>query len=851
MPEAGMNPESGPRFNYDAPKDNGGGGGVEGDAMNEWDKRDRFMEQMNLSPVNTFLEKTKKIDLVSEEENPEKKKIEREKLVEAYVDILHSQIDVTDGLNDFLEKLENPFYDTRWSYEAIKRVSQEVENQLREPGIGPEGKAWLKRLTKDLIWHKANFQVVEAMGIACDFYYDGELQMRTLRTMHRKVIAKDFVQLYQKELKGLSLSDEEKGLINKTIEDAQRRLPLEKEVPVDNGQGGQEGVNEKQIVKTHYSQVAENEKMLLKEGLREEAISFQDDADFWRKAIAFTDQWDHDFCEEKPLYRAQCSNQDRIELTEKERDFIIKLFAEWAFKDNPNFEFFDYNVLKDGAKPEDQKKEDIIRTVKVPNMILNRFRINDTEQNYEKYHALIEQLLLQGALDKLTKIQTISDKAQAEIEYNSLLDSIKEGAERRLSNYYSPEKMGIRERLAETILKTGIYIDLGLMSVGELGWGWSYEKDEKTGQISKVCEIGSPYNANDVQTVMFWAYHNITYDNRIETRSNIIPATVGSYREKWEGKPPFWKPSLADARLKDDILNSVLKNIETNGYKDLVVRKGYREGLGKINMNFGEIDPKVLKFISDNIWAITTPNLNSKKGDYLLSLPIFLPTRINELNFWRTIALSLDKKALPNELNVWKETLGRKKLSDFNWELMKTHAVDWYHTNNEMMFRFLSLVTTPHSLDRDKGGEFNKFFSQATETNMRELIKRNRLAWRGSKYLGSVTDTAIIPMLIVLSSAYNTEIFGPNGDVEGSNLNEFDKDISWWINTCLEFTDKKGKVNNFGKSMASLIFAYSILARRVAKAGGKIQETTQRDVIDFMTEQYKKYGDKVKGPNPI
>lgn len=696
-----------------------------------------------------------------EEARSERKAEIRKELGELYEGILHEGFEELGELETMLFRLHNPYpYDSRWGLQFFERLRRNINSSLRDKETGEEGKNWLRSLKEDVLWGESLFHLEEAMGPSFMFYYDGELQMRVLRTVHSKATATDFRRVYAENLKGLGLGQKERDTFGSL-------------------------------------------EQLGKESLRQLAVRYNRDNLFWRFAAASAQQWDYDKPPPKPGDTVGSNERTQMYLEARELEFIYLVFGEG--------ERINYKGHL------------------IPQKTLNFYNMDSDEQTMETYYARMQALLLVDAKRRLDGGEEISALA-AEVK------GVASGIEEELDALDEAE---LKQRLAQTVTKSGIILDWGTMACGELGWGWKYKKNEK-GEYERTSDTGGVYNAFDVPTVMYWMRHNIDYDANSERRSSLIPPSVGhakipeqgvSPRSEWPKHPPDWRPSVEAAMMIDPLLRQEIERLRTNYYADAKLRP-----LTSPEVTFGKLDPKVLAYIEKNIWAFTVPFYNDfTKKDYFISLPMFFPPDVREINFWRVVSLTDKGRTGPSAMDQF---FAREDIAKLAWERMPMHRWDYINVNKDMMKQFLGLMVGPHEYDRDKQAEFDKFFEKPSGKSLKELAKRIRLSYRGGSVDMGVQEPAMIADLVVAGTSVRHGLLGPDFWNDEKEQIAWRDDIAEWMNEALNLPGSKADVENYGHSIALLIYVKAKLYWRLGLAASHQQVAEHAGVRTFVDGQF-------------
>lgn len=777
----------------------------------------------------------------------------RKEISKSYVKLEHAQIDEIDEVGKYLEDLHNPYpYDSRWSLQFFNQLLKKVNESLRdEESIDVEGRAILKTLKKDVLWSLATTRINEAMGPAYEVYYDGELQMSLLRTMHSEIRAGDFQKAYGAKVKGLELDDNEKQAAIKIL-----------------------GTTEN--VRT----TKDGNKELV--GLRERAIELQDSASKWEMATVAVGQ--------KNLEKG-FENDDEAGEHYMDIDPVTYRFLSVVFdgKHEPGV-IFDSDTAE--VKYEKLTKDDLIytnkegKTFRVKENTFNPFAMpRSDEKAWPLFQTRMHEITKDPTVvESLQKIKDSLSTTQGDVLDKLIVEEAAKiilNADKQVSKLDALDQESPFTRLTDTVIKTLITLDRGVLASGEMGWHWSYEEEKiddpnnsgkkiGTGKVlSRKSEFGSLHDDHDVHTVTFWARHVIDYDELADTRSQLLFPSVGSYRKRWFSEPPYFRPTLQEFAGRDiRLLNTLGKPKsenedmeqsrfpegilgERNRLENVVGRRVYRIGKeGRNQQKYGKFDTEVAKFIDENVWAFQTPFLSEPgKGsdEYYLSMPMFLPTMIEDINFWRTTTLETPSTKINIEnstKSIWHKRLDpTTKISELDWNNMGRYQYNWFRTNLDQMERWFGPMITPHSLNKMTADEYVKHYSKSSGFAEKEAGKRGRLGSRGSKYGNGVIRAAVLAQNKVLGALHYSNVMSLPKTIELSvKLDEWQNGwIAPWVNTLLDMPDEVRKVKNYGGTAAqSLIFSY-FQARRIVESAINHGHEQVGDVIVSLNDIKKNF----------
>ncbi len=836
------------------------GGGKEGEYENPYDAREGYIGSLIKDLRN----------LAKEKSEPEREKI-RERLAENRLRVYQTSLDELETINRYLEGLKNPYpYDSRWSIQLFDTILKTINTTLREKrttdaegkekgrGLDKEGKAFLKMMKADMLWAMSFARVNEAMGPAYELYYDGELELSRLRSVHTELLAGDFSKVFKKEIDGLHITPEERALTQKIIS----KTP------------------------DAYMDGDERYKSLKEKSLREVSIEYQDAYDKWSlDSIAATQKnLEYGFGVDKngkPLDTEQGDHYKPVDpLT---FNFLNKLFDPKGASGGEDIVY----INKNGEK------------FKVRSQLLNPYCMpRDDDYAYKAYYTRMHELVVgdkeyRNALDRIKSglANKSIDSAQAEAEVNALVEKIITKADARVEKWESLDENNPFDRVAGIAIKGMINLEKGKLVSGELGWGWAYEKtpltklvegmerkdaqayiDENRAKIQgpsgsefiviRKSELGSIYHNHDVTTVVFWARHIIDYDMLAETRGSILPPTIGAYRNKWISEPPYYRPDLMEFAKDDDVLLKRLGLVGDEGIlspgnkmENRLARKVYMQGkVGLQEQTYGKVDEGVKKYIRNNVWAYMTPFLNDpNKGDYYLTTPVFLPTFIADINFDRALCLEAPgarARDYPNK-SVWHERLSGKSISDLKWENMDKYKYNWALVTNEQMERWLGPWVTPAAFNRATKEEFEKHTSMPGGMAEKESGKRFRLGGRGGTVMEGILRATVGAQSKVWAAVSGSGVMGKEPDNWPDTLSIKSEELKllldnfrkvWiapWVNTELDMPATVRGVKNYSGTAAQLLIISYQQARRIV-ASAIVNSYRQSADVNFSMSELDK-----------
>jgi len=792
--------------------------------------------------IDTFVTLVKGLKAYEKDEG--KQEQIREKLAETYSELCQSQITEINSINKYLENLKgNIQYDTRWTIQMMERLLEEVNKPLREKDkFNSEGLALLKTFKKDVLWTLSMARITEAIGPSYEIYFDGELQMAQLRTVNRtEILASDFMNVFSKETSGLELNSDEKTLAAKT---------LNKIKP---------------------------ENIASPEGMREKAVEYFDESNYWGFASTAMAQKNLETGFNGQDTEAGEHYMDIDPVTYR---FLSKLL---------DTELSDSGDVGEDLKFINDKGEKIV----VKESVLNINNMpKSAETKMRRYYATMHELVvdsktIRAALNKILqdRSRNVINDVDVETAVNDLADKYITKVNGRTKNWDALDENNIYDRVADTAIGGLINIDRGMFACGEMGWSYEYSKKylydmsdaerfKYVGQnaekknsdkvqeepnpeggpnrkfvVVRTSELGSIYDNHDITTVVFTARHLIDYDNFADTRGSIIQPSIGSYRDRWNSEPPYWKPTFEEFAPTDNKLKEILDIWQNDKWKNVVVRKQYEKGKkGWQQQFYGEIDPQIKAFIRENAWPFVTPWLSEPgKGsdEYLLTQVVLLPTWIPEINGWRNFSLEEPSAKIKDTYgsdgnikenksgkSIWHKRINGNNLSELKWENLNRYGYNWFRVNTDQMSRWLGPWITLHDYNKLTADEFVKHNAMPSGKTEKEGGKRGRLGGRGSKWNEGVIRATILAQAKVLASVQYSKVMGLQLDPKlKGNLDIWRESwIAAWINTLIDMPYTVRKVKNYNGSISQIVLGTYLQTRRIVEAAIKHSDGQAGDV---------------------
>lgn len=745
-----------------------------------------------------------------EKKTPQEKDGAFEVLKTSHEDFIIAQMGPIIDMEGSFDRFHNEVpWESRYGEQTYDTANGLIDDALRrtrrmEPGEERKLKiSLLKEAKRTTVWAQGLFQVLEGSATALDTYYAGEDQMRQLLTNHVKITETAFERAFSKDLPGLEMTPDERKMFTEKLAD-------DKEI----------GNNV--------------------ESFRDLATKYQDQRLEIAMLVAEVQQEDFNI---PPSANAATKPREReaMYIDPKKRQLIYEIFGEREIDQNgeekaiKNINWIDKNG----------------RQHLIPENLLNFYCMEPTEENKRRYKALVQSMLSLGALDQL------KDNENTVGAVVTIGEQVRSRANEILKNTYAEEQFSIKDKLASLITRAGVDMDWGMMSAGELGWGWKYEKidwdtlsdEEKTKYaaikqvkqddngtetvfvVLRTSEIGGIYSALDVQSPMYTNRHVWDYQANSETTSQMHLATPDGFRKEVPFQKPDWMPSIEKYLPYNPVLRKMLYKLFTDGYKDDQFWDGER---GK----YGSLDKRVVTYMKKNLNAWPSwPTVDGKAGQFM-AMPLFFPSHWLSLNFWRSLGdEGKDAKELPS---LWERFKEGKKLSEVPFLKYKDVAVDWNNVNKAQFARVLLPLFLPHKMSRDILGEYEKFFPEEPGADgIKELAKRIRLGVRGETADMGVIEITMIPYLINLHLFKTTGIMGIAGDTGNALKEKWQRALVKWANEAANLPPTKGlkrkAITNYNKSLAMLIDFYGTLFLDYAKTASgqtKNQTTEARKHMD-------------------
>jgi hypothetical protein len=683
---------------------------------------------------------------------------------------------------------------------------------------------------------------LEGSATTIDTYFSGEDQIRQLLTNHIKITETAFEKAFSKNLPGIELDvDQRKRFHEKFSKESELGLGVE--------------------------------------SLRELVVGFQDDR--MRLAMMVAEIQQEDFENPPPLDKVKSPRErDAMFIKENERKFVYEVFGVRKTEEDGTQKDVKYVTWIDKNS----------RAHKIPEEILNYYCMESTEDNKRRYKALMQAAL---SLNALKQIDGGGDVA-------AISEQVRKRANEIIQNLYGEEGFSLREKLAGVVVRAGIDIDSGLMACGELGWGWKYEEyrwsgltpeeqklyegikqdgeveevrwsdlteseqrkyledhqgylkehpDEYPKDFTKVklsgfvvfrtSDTGSIYTALDTWSPMYPDYHVWIYQGNSETTSQLLFATPHDFRMEAVTHKPDWRPPIESYLSYNPVVRKMLYKLFTGGFSKNEIWT---------NTTYGELDPRVIKYMKKNMKAwVSWPTFGKDKNgkEQRFAIPMFTPAAWLSLNFWRALALSEDRKKakdVKDAPSLWERFKEGLKLSDVPYTKYKDLAVDWTHVNAAQFARVLMMQFLPHKLSNDIKQEYDKFFPEEPSAEaIKELAKRIRLGTRGEPADTGVVEIAMIPLLISQHLFKKHNLFSiETSGIGGQNAEKaWRNELGKWQVEAANLPPRKGlkrsAIKNYGQSIAMLLDFFAPIFLEYARVGGKmlnLEIENNRDLVE-------------------
>jgi hypothetical protein len=620
--------------------------------------------------------------------------------------------------------------------------------------------AWLDSVVLDLDWGENNFKVLESVGTVLPQFYGGMGMLGWVKERFRTdAIAKFYQRTFAKKVPGLEVD---------------RQVAPESKIEI----------------------------------MREEAVKFQDEAMFWKLAVAEVQQMEIGANNSIRPSLMKNENGTRI-LTDAEIKLIQLVFGE-----------------------SDQNKWVEYNGQRTPKKILNWFAMGGSLEEKEKYVATMEAMLVLGIKDEMI------GASDAKVE--ELSNAVQEYLKARLDRWGNSRKT-LKERLADVVVNSGIVMSWGHMDAGRLGWGWKYEeeykKDERGGYLrdangKKILDKfkrsrtgGGTTVATDIGTPMHWMDTEANNQWKNWT-TGMIPPLSSEFIKEIRKRAAGWQPTAEETMRRIDA-SSVQKKMWDRLWK---VEPGMVLDAETIEMR---------ERLKKMVWYMETP-YKGKDGKPII-VPMFFPADIKSLNFWDTIKLKpkVDKDDDNEiELSVWDEVARGGKMSEVKWEKMGDQALYRWMITISQTAKFLTVMSEPEKRATN-GEQFGDFF--ANPGKLTELVKRVALGVRDEDEAAVLLTMGLIPMLVALKLADVNNLYsGPlAGELKKEMTQYWSERVIKWIPAFEDLAEEKGGFKGYGTMMKKMFMYYVGLMTYMGTELGEKERRREQAAYNELKNHWK------------
>lgn len=717
----------------------------------------------------------------------DERKEAKERLGENREMLMRVQLEaVEDILDDNFLRLRSSYpYDARSVSMLYESMRKSLRATRKEKWVNktPEARVWLDSIALDMDWGENNFKILEGVGTILPSFYGGTGMMAWVSGKFRTDPVASFYQhTFAKEVPGLKI----------------------------------------------------NKEMATKEGVeltREKAITYQDEAMFWKIAVVEVQQMD--FSKSNVGEPSMMKNEAGGEVLSKEEIELIQL----VFGEKEKGEWVTYKGegLEHGG-------------VSVPKSILNWYTMNDSLENKQRYIATMEALLVLGIKDELKSdsVVNLAKKVQDYL-YGEGYDPKNGEMKGRLGEWSSVEK-SLDQRLAGVVVKSGITMDLGHMSSGRLSWGWSYEEEYKKNtdgsdfkdvngkkiveRIKRKKGGGGTTVATDISTPRNWLSTEAGNQDKNWTKGMLPPMST-KYREMIKENAEGWQPKL------EGVGGYELKGKQKKMWDRLW------DGLD------GEKDAKTKKMmetLKGMAYYIETP-YKDEDGEKLM-VPMFFPAEIKSLNFWETLKLKPETEEEKEQreargedkkkVTVWDEVTAGGNMSNVKWEKMGNQALYKWMITISQTLKFFTVMSEPEK--RVNGDQFGDFFGSPGQ--LTELIKRVDLGVRDEKEEKSVMVMSLAPMLVAMKLVDKNNIL--SGSLYHDSKSRFETRRELWLERVAEWlpafedlVEEKGDFEGYNQMMKKMYVFYISIFTEIGVAAGKSENNRKIKSYEDLKEEVK------------
>lgn len=833
----------------------------------------------------------------------------RAEISESYVGMAHIFITEVNEINKFLEDLKNPYpYDSRWTIQMAKDALEMINAAIHErKGMNKEARTILKMVKKDCLWLMAAARHMEAMGPSYETYFDGEMEISQLRSNRSEILAGDHRKYFSEDLKGLKFSDEESLIIKnlfaqlpeevKQFEGGVERPLREEAVEIQDRAGewllkvaaahqknlefnfeiGPDGIPVDPEMGEHYALIDQVTFRFLSQVLNvgsapgkrytEDGVETPDG-----NLIYINNKG------EKMVVARKMLNFFAMDQSDEKAVLYTKGVLHELVK-NVNLP----NVLKRIADSPSETWEELIKeeATKIISGAKMRVENADALDEFGAYDRLIDMTvqsitnLEEGTFAagdmgwgwQYRKINLYNEDGTQSDEGKKLMEQY-----RWVFRVLDPEYLKSERKLDENGKN-----QLFRSKFEKLIQGTENGDQKNAYVVARKSDLGSIYDNHDLTTVYYGPKHIIDYDALADDRGTIYYATIGWYREIWDHMPPYWRPELRVFAKDDPVL---LANFGVDAEGQVHVEKGLQvlEGTdlrkeygsdhdGRKPRIFDGIDKRAAGFINDTVWGLVTWVLEEPgvKNSPNICLPIFMPTYVPEMNYWRTTSVmipsaKIDGKAMLDgkevkfgKESIWHQRLKGGKFSQFDWDNMPRYRFNYHRVTLDQLERSYGPVVTPYVYNRSTADQYEEFYDNPQGMGMAHKRggKRERLGWRMDPRGNGVFRATVLPQNVAFTAAKESGLYsidGKNAIVIQNQVDE--KRRKWaspWIGTFLDMPGVILGIKKYGETcMAAFDLTYAQL-ERVAKSARK-QTIGNSGQVDNSTQEILK---KLQTPRNI
>lgn len=730
-----------------------------------------------------------------DEDNKEKKEELNKEIGQMY-GVLMGQCmgSISEVYDNTVDQKKNAYpYDHRGAQMTIEAVREAFSVLKGEDWLkSKESRIWLKRAEADLDWLGAFLQTSVGLSASMPAYFDVVVQLQTLKQNRAFITTETLERTFAEEVPGMGLSKS------------------------DDPAGNEEEIAKNKHIGINVPETYIKDRNLIKEGevvgLRELAIKMLDDSFKTRMRIAAVSQCDF-LRKDKPPEKTTFMGDN---LTKDEFDFYKRiLLRKWKDK---------YLILSPYTASMFRYKKDS--------------------------DAYMEAILVTNANDRLNEISnlSVSDK---EDKLSKLVEDVKGEAERRIKTWYKRKDKDLISGLAVLITREGLLQDFSLMTAYEYCWSYMWNSVDKDGNLINVDKDGNPTEEKKVNIAgphstsgdipsLYWARRAHEYDKKGNSRTNQLLPTDRDERKKLGSYPPNKMP-----RYEDEYPN----NLEN--HPDAYLREQWNFVFSpddkwrreRADMGYEDIDPKVAEKLKEWAYIWRSPFSAKYVGDanYKIEVPHFMPPGLEIANMLNAVTAQKDGEITQGAASIWKELVGRKKLSKINWSEIDIQQIDRWLVDCEMSARFMRPLI--EVVDPEKDRIISLLAGDPGTLGPKELAKALRLTFRDSPEAPpTIYEIAMIPWLVTLVCANKHGITGTGAWREWTigekpqiaAVDAFRIDMAHWKRALNWLPGDRPEADNiktpskedpsgldYGNTMALLAEFYESILLRMAKASAE------------------------------